>query len=99
MVTGIIIGPPHCFSPGDCIHREPSSYLALHCILQYFSPFSSVDLHRMAAAFNTAVPSLEDELTQLILDGQISARIDSNAKVNWNSRTQAIPVTVSETFA
>jgi COP9 signalosome complex subunit 1 len=58
-----------------------------------------VDLHRMAAAFNTAVPSLEDELTQLILDGQISARIDSNAKVNWNSRTQAIPVTVSETFA
>ena len=35
----------------------------------------------MAAAFNTTVSSLEDELTQLILDGQISARIDSNAKV------------------
>ena len=48
---------------------------------QYFSPFSSVDLHRMAAAFNTSVSSLEDELTQLILDGQISARIDSHAKV------------------
>ena len=47
----------------------------------------------MAAAFNTTVPSLEDELTQLILDGQISARIDSNAKVNWNSRTQAISLT------
>jgi COP9 signalosome complex subunit 1 len=62
-------------------------------LIQYFSPFSSVDLHRMAAAFNTTVPSLEDELTQLILDGQISARIDSNAKVNGSSRTQAIPLT------
>ena len=49
--------------------------------MQYFSPFSSVDLHRMASAFNTTISSLEDELTQLILDGQISARIDSNAKV------------------
>ena len=36
----------------------------------------------MAAAFNTSVSSLENELTQLILDGQISARIDSHAKVN-----------------
>ena len=53
------------------------------CVLavQYFSPYLSVDLHRMAAAFNSSVPSLEDELTQLILDGQISARIDSHAKV------------------
>jgi COP9 signalosome complex subunit 1 len=52
-------------------------------LIQYFSPFSSVDLHRMAAAFNTSVSSLEDELTQLILDGQISARIDSHAKVMY----------------
>lgn len=52
-------------------------------LIQYFSPFSSVDLHRMATAFNTTVSSLEDELTQLILDGQISARIDSNAKVMY----------------
>lgn len=49
--------------------------------LQYFSPYMSVDLHRMAAAFNTDVTSLENELTPLILDGQISARIDSHAKV------------------
>lgn len=35
----------------------------------------------MADAFNTSVSSLEDELTQLILNGQISARIDSHAKV------------------
>ena len=50
-------------------------------ILQYFSPYMSVDLHRMATAFNTSVLLLESELTQLILDGQISARIDSHAKV------------------
>ena len=35
----------------------------------------------MASAFNTSVSALEDELTHLILDGQISARIDSHAKV------------------
>ena len=35
----------------------------------------------MAEAFNTDVASLEDELTALILDEQISARIDSHAKV------------------
>lgn len=35
----------------------------------------------MAAAFNTTVPNLEDELMQLILDGQIQARIDSHNKV------------------
>eukprot|EP00731_Ephydatia_muelleri_P021124 Em0013g851a len=50
-------------------------------LIQYFSPYMSVDLHRMAAAFNTDVTSLENELTPLILDGQISARIDSHAKV------------------
>lgn len=35
----------------------------------------------MAAAFNTSVRELEDELMQLILDGQIQARIDSHNKV------------------
>ena len=45
----------------------------------------SVDLQRMAEAFNTDVVSLEDELTGLILEGQISARIDSHAKVCWQS--------------
>lgn len=38
-------------------------------------------MRRMAVAFNTTVSDLEDELTQLILDGQISARIDSHSKV------------------
>jgi len=35
----------------------------------------------MAASFNTTVNGLEDELTILILDNQIQARIDSHNKV------------------
>ena len=41
----------------------------------------SADMRRMAEAFNTSVVALEDELMQLILDGQIQARIDSHNKV------------------
>lgn len=41
----------------------------------------SADMRRMAEAFNTSVSALEDELMQLILDGQIQARIDSHNKV------------------
>ena len=36
----------------------------------------------MAEAFNTDISSLENELIALILDGMVSARIDSHAKVN-----------------
>lgn len=50
-------------------------------LIQYFSPYVSADLNKMATAFNTSVNSLEDELTTLILDGQISARIDSRKKI------------------
>ena len=38
-------------------------------------------MHKMAAAFNTTVAALEDELTQLILEGLINARIDSHSKI------------------
>ena len=40
----------------------------------------------MAEAFNTTVSALEEELMQLILDGKISARIDSHNK----ARTKAL---------
>jgi COP9 signalosome complex subunit 1 len=50
-------------------------------VVQYFSPYLSADMHKMASAFNTSVGALEDELMQLILDGQINARIDSHNKV------------------
>ncbi|UYV71282.1 GPS1 [Cordylochernes scorpioides] len=50
-------------------------------LIQYFSPYLSADLVRMAGAFNTSVTALEDELMQLILDNQIAARIDSHKKI------------------
>lgn len=39
-------------------------------------------MFKMAEALNTSVTALEDELMQLILDGQVQARIDSHNKVS-----------------
>jgi len=50
-------------------------------LVQYFSPFVTVDMTRMAEAFNTPVMELEKELATLIMAGQIPARIDSHNKV------------------
>jgi len=50
-------------------------------LVQYFSPFVTVDMKRMAEAFNTPVMDLEKELATLIMAGQIPARIDSHNKV------------------
>jgi len=50
-------------------------------IVQYFSPFISVDLNTMSLAFNTDVAGLERELSGLILEGAIQARIDSHNKI------------------
>lgn len=46
-------------------------------IVQFFTPYSAVDLKFMAAAFNTTVPLLEVELKNLIVEDAIQARIDS----------------------
>lgn len=54
----------------------------LHLSL-YYSPYLSADLRLMANCFNTSLSSLEDELTALILEGQIQARIDSHNKASW----------------
>jgi COP9 signalosome complex subunit 1 len=56
-------------------------------IVQYFSPYQSVDLKRMAAAFNSSVDDLETELTKLIAGGQIHARIDSQNKIMFARHT------------
>uniref|UniRef100_A0A8C7RZ58 COP9 signalosome complex subunit 1 n=1 Tax=Oncorhynchus mykiss TaxID=8022 RepID=A0A8C7RZ58_ONCMY len=50
-------------------------------LIQYFSPYVSADMTKMSQSFNTTVLSLEDELTQLILEGLINARIDSHSKI------------------
>uniref|UniRef100_A0A6B2L483 PCI domain-containing protein n=1 Tax=Arcella intermedia TaxID=1963864 RepID=A0A6B2L483_9EUKA len=49
-------------------------------LVQYFSPYTSVDLNKMASAFQVTYPDLEKELSKLIVDGTISARIDSHNK-------------------
>eukprot|EP00271_Cylindrocystis_brebissonii_P017437 TRINITY_DN4541_c0_g1_i1.p1 TRINITY_DN4541_c0_g1~~TRINITY_DN4541_c0_g1_i1.p1 ORF type:complete len:487 (+),score=94.15 TRINITY_DN4541_c0_g1_i1:468-1928(+) len=50
-------------------------------LIQYTLPFLSVDLVTMAAAFNTDVAGLEQEVAKLIMDNQIQARIDSHRKI------------------
>lgn len=57
------------------------SHIRQKALVQYFSPYSSADMKKMAAAFNTSVANLEDEVMHLILEGQIQARIDSHNKV------------------
>lgn len=59
------------------------SMIRNRALVQYFSPYLSADLRTMAKSFNTSVAGLEDELMQLILDGQIQARIDSHNKVSF----------------
>ncbi|XKL63208.1 hypothetical protein PGB90_005572 [Kerria lacca] len=57
------------------------SQIRNRALIQYFSPYLSADMRKMAAAFNTSVHNLEDELMHLILEGQIQARIDSHNKI------------------
>lgn len=57
------------------------SQIRNRALIQYFSPYLSADMGKMAESFNTTIPFLEDELTQLILDDQIQARIDSHNKI------------------
>ncbi|KAF9136299.1 COP9 signalosome complex subunit 1 [Mortierella sp. 14UC] len=52
-------------------------------LVQFTSPFLTVDLTKMAKSFSTSVPALEKELVSLIIGGQIEARIDSQQKILW----------------
>ncbi|XP_046993044.1 COP9 signalosome complex subunit 1 isoform X1 [Schistocerca americana] len=68
-------------------------------LIQYFSPYLSADMHKMAAAFNTTVLALEDELMQLILDGQIQARIDSHNKILYAKEIDQRSTTFEKSLA
>ncbi|KAF7495673.1 COP9 signalosome complex subunit 1 [Sarcoptes scabiei] len=63
------------------------SMIRNRALIQYFSPYLSADLHLMASAFNTTVSGIENELTNLILKGQIQARIDSHNKILYAQKT------------
>ena len=60
------------------------------CVCQYFSPYASADLTKMARAFHTSVAALEEEVTQLILEGVVDARIDSHSKVRPSAATKGV---------
>lgn len=51
-------------------------------IIQYTTPFISVDLHTMASAFKTSVAGLEKELEALITDNQIQVWLQTSPFVN-----------------
>jgi COP9 signalosome complex subunit 1 len=67
-------------------------------LIQYFSPYASADLNRMAESFNSSLPSLENELMQLILDGQIQARIDSHNKILYSKNMDERSVTFAKSL-
>ncbi|XP_052069761.1 COP9 signalosome complex subunit 1-like isoform X1 [Mytilus californianus] len=68
-------------------------------LCQYFSPYLSADMRKMAEAFNTTITDLEDELMQLILDGQINARIDSHNKILYAKDTDQRSSTFEKSLA
>merc|ERR1719447_2767042 len=45
-------------------------------LVQYFEPFSSMNLSRMAKDFGVGLADIEEELHRAILSGQVKAKID-----------------------
>ena len=68
-------------------------------VCAYVAPFSRVRLADMAAALNSSGDSLEAELTALILDGHVSARIDRGAGVLVSRTADARLLTFERTLA
>eukprot|EP01060_Flectonema_neradi_P009587 TRINITY_DN16828_c0_g1_i1.p1 TRINITY_DN16828_c0_g1~~TRINITY_DN16828_c0_g1_i1.p1 ORF type:complete len:440 (+),score=86.30 TRINITY_DN16828_c0_g1_i1:71-1321(+) len=65
------------------LHSHVSGLLDMiwqRALKQYTAPYTTIDLNKMASAFNTSTPLLERSLAQLIIDGQLSARINSETK-------------------
>lgn len=56
-------------------------------LVQYFSPFQTVDMNKMAKSFNLPIASLQNELVELIAKDLIKARIDSQKKILYAKRS------------
>lgn len=69
------------------------SSIRSRALIQYFAPYASADMAKMATSFNTSVNALENELIGLILGGQIEGRIDSQNKVTSLTLTYDLNVT------
>ncbi|KAK9768855.1 hypothetical protein K7432_000189 [Basidiobolus ranarum] len=60
--------------------------IRMKALVQYFTPFQSVDLNKMAQSFSTTVNKLELEIASLIMNNNIQARIDSHNKILYAKR-------------
>ena len=67
-------------------------------LVQYFSPFRSVDMATMATAFSCTVAELEAEVVELISTGSIQARIDSDKKILYARTVDQRTQTFNEAF-
>eukprot|EP00484_Ammonia_sp_Unknown_P016470 CAMPEP_0197035598 /NCGR_PEP_ID=MMETSP1384-20130603/13347_1 /TAXON_ID=29189 /ORGANISM="Ammonia sp." /LENGTH=515 /DNA_ID=CAMNT_0042465677 /DNA_START=95 /DNA_END=1642 /DNA_ORIENTATION=- len=56
-------------------------------LVQYFSPYSAMDINKMASSFKVPVAEMEQELAVCIGDSHISAKIDSHNKIVYASKT------------
>lgn len=55
------------------------SRIRAKALLQYVSPFESVDMKRMAEVFKSSIHSLEKEVLELIENGSVDFRVDTQA--------------------
>jgi hypothetical protein len=77
------------YERGDSRHGAPDPYgwrgltrtIRESAIKQYSSPYLSLDLHKMADAFKSDMTQIQQELSSLIIRGEIHARIDKAAGV------------------
>lgn len=68
-------------------------------LVQYFRPFTSVRIPKMAAAFAISVPDMETALVHLISDNKLQARIDSQSKVLYAKHADERNATFQQSLA
>ena len=64
----------------DLLYKE----IRQKALVQAFYPYSTLELSTLSSLFSTPVPTLAAEIVQLIEDGKIKARLDSQRNVNDN---------------
>lgn len=72
------------------------SQITERLILLYFSPYSSVDMVRMATSLNMNIMQLEKSVATLIASEKISARIDSQSKTLHRRQYDVRSVTIDK---
>jgi COP9 signalosome complex subunit 1 len=72
------------------------SQITERIIIQYFFPYSSVDMNRMSSQLNLPFIALEKSLSSLISKDIISARIDSQSKTLIRKQSDVRSVTMDK---